>query len=326
MFEGCLSLCDQNSRMIAFRKFLNKKSLRAVTGEFLATLIFVLFSVGSTVNWEEVDDQPLPASRLLISISFGLSYAVMVKCFSDISGAHINPAVTLAMVFTRRLNIVKAFIYLVAQCLGATAGSAILFVVTPESVRGRLGVTWVSSSLTVFQAFMVELLITFQMIFVVYATSDPKSTHLKGSAAVDIGLSISIGHLFAVPYTGASMNPARSLGPAIVTGFWEDHWVYWVGPILGAIIAAALHKYFLHPSLKKPLLDGVSEKEEGADMLQATNMDESNQPESFGGIADLEVDESNRLESLNDINIENPADNESDLFSTGKKNEALSAV
>ncbi|KAJ8360725.1 hypothetical protein SKAU_G00172500 [Synaphobranchus kaupii] len=308
-------LRDQNCSMIAFRKFLTKKSLRAVTGEFLATLIFVLFSLGSTVSWEEVEEQRLPASRLLISICFGLSVAAMVKCFSEISGAHINPAVTLAMVFTRRLNVVRALFYLCAQCLGATAGSGILFMVTPESVRGRLGVTWVSSSLTVFQAFMVELLITFQMVFVVFATSDPKSTRIKSSAAVDVGLSISIGHLFAVPYTGASMNPARSLGPAIVTGYWEDHWVYWVGPILGAIIAAALHKYFLHPSLKKPAVDGelVLEKanEEAEDTFQAVDMDmdENNEPESFNSIVDI-TDENNRLDSLNGINIENPVDDE----------------
>ncbi|XP_061074714.1 aquaporin-4-like [Conger conger] len=301
--------------MIAFRKFLNKKSLRAITGEFLATLVFVLFSVGSTVRWEEVEEQQLPAARLLISICFGISFAVMVKCFSDISGAHLNPAVTLAMVLTRKFNIIKAFFYLLAQCLGATAASGILFVVTPESVRGHLGVTWVSSRISVFQGFIMELLITFQMIFVVFATSDPKSKRLKSAAAVDIGISVTIGHLFAVPYTGASMNPARSLGPAIITGNWDDHWVYWLGPILGAVIAAVLHKYFLHPSLKKPAVDGdrVSEKarEDAEGNLQAVDTEESFMEMAM---------------SLNTINIKIPADDQSDLFSTEKKNEAQSSV
>ncbi|KAG9353124.1 hypothetical protein JZ751_017700 [Albula glossodonta] len=292
--------------MIAFKKFLNKRSLRAVVGEMMATQTFVMFSLASTVNWADMTEPPQDASRLLISVCFGLSVAAMVKCFSDISGAHINPAVTLAMVFTRKLHLVRAFFYLCAQCLGAIAGCGILYVVTPEAVRGNLGVTSLGPNLTVFQGFLVELTITFQMVFTVVATSDPSSTKVEAAAAL------------TVPYTGASMNPARSLGPAVVTRQWDNHWVYWVGPILGSLTAAALHKYFLHPSLKKPAAgeQDVAEKykEEEMETFQAVDLElgEDNDPESFNNIVDMEMDENNAL-----FETEKPEDE----FFNGNNNE-----
>ncbi|XP_061074717.1 aquaporin-4-like [Conger conger] len=235
--------------MFALREVLTKRFLRAITGEFVATLIFILVGLSST-KWAGKEDTPESSTLLLISLCFGLSITTMVFCFSRISGAHINPAVTVAMVFSRKMNMDKAFFYLAAQCLGAIAGTAILYVVTPKAEGGPFGVTMLNADVSLLQGVAVELLITFQLVFTVFATCDPQYSEFQGTAALAIGFAVAIGHLFAVPYTGASMNPARSLGPAIMAWNWESHWVYWVGPIAGGLIAAILYKYLCHPHLQ----------------------------------------------------------------------------
>lgn len=138
-------MCRLESVMAAFKGIWTKGFWRAVSGEFLATLIFVLLSLGSTINWSTDKENPPPADLVLISLCFGLSIATMVQCFGHISGGHINPAVTAAMVVTRKLSLAKAVFYLMAQCLGAIAGAGILYLVTPSTVRGGFGVTTVST-------------------------------------------------------------------------------------------------------------------------------------------------------------------------------------
>lgn len=136
--------------MTAFKGIWTKSFWRAVSGEYLATLIFVLLGLGSTMNWAAGQEKPPPADLVLISLCFGLSIATMVQCFGHISGGHINPAVTAAMVVTGKLSLAKAVFYVVAQCLGAVTGAGILYLVTPAAVRGSFGVTTVMwTSLTV---------------------------------------------------------------------------------------------------------------------------------------------------------------------------------
>ncbi|XP_030607652.1 aquaporin-4 isoform X1 [Archocentrus centrarchus] len=248
-----LSWCNCQNIMAAFKGIWTKDFWRAVSGEYLATLIFVLLGLGSTINWAAGEAEPPPADLVLISLCFGLTIATMVQCFGHISGGHINPAVTAAMVVTRKLSLAKAVFYVAAQCLGAVTGAGILYLVTPTAVRGFLGVTTVNSTISVGHGLLVEFLITFELVFTVFATCDPKRTDLGGSASLAIGIAVVIGHLFAIPYTGASMNPARSFGPAMVTLNFENHWVYWVGPILGGILAASLYEYLYcpDPEIKK---------------------------------------------------------------------------
>ncbi|XP_049910141.1 aquaporin-4-like isoform X1 [Epinephelus moara] len=241
------SCCPQDKIMTAFKGIWTQEFWRCVGAEFFAMLLFVLLSLGSTINWGAVEKDPHPPDLVLISLCFGLTIATMVQCFSHISGAHINPAVTAAMVVTRKLSLAKAVFFLLAQCTGAIVGAAILYGITPASVRGSMGITTVNMSISVGNALVVELFITFQLVFTVFATCDNKRSDLKGSSALAIGLSVCIGHLFAIPYTGASMNPARTFGPAMVTWCWENHWVYWVGPTLGGTLAGALYEYLFCP-------------------------------------------------------------------------------
>uniref|UniRef100_A0A3B5QW08 Aquaporin 4 n=1 Tax=Xiphophorus maculatus TaxID=8083 RepID=A0A3B5QW08_XIPMA len=219
-----LSCSNRQSIMVAFKGIWTKSFWRAVSGEYLASVVFVLLSLGSTINWHAGEENPPPNDLVLISLCFGLSIATMVQCFGHISGGHINPAVTAAMVVSRKLSLAKGVFYVVAQCLGAITGAGILYAVTPADVRGYLGVTMVSLG----HALLVELLITFELVFTIFATCDPKRTDLSGSASLTIGFAVAIGHLFAV---------------------------YWLGPILGGILAAALYEYLYcpDPEVKKRL-------------------------------------------------------------------------
>ncbi|XP_075069559.1 aquaporin-4 isoform X2 [Mixophyes fleayi] len=235
--------------MVACKGVWTQPFWKAVTGEFLAMLIFVFLSVGSTINWSSKDN-PQPADLVLISLCFGLSIATLVQCFGHISGGHINPAVTIAMVCMRKISIAKSAFYIVAQCLGAIAGAGILYLVTPSKVIGNLGVTKVNELLSPGHGLLVELIITFQLLFTICASCDSKRNDITGSVALAIGFSVAIGHLFAINYTGASMNPARSFGPAVIMNIWENHWVYWVGPVIGAVLAGTLYEYIFCPDVE----------------------------------------------------------------------------
>ncbi|XP_068093401.1 aquaporin-4 isoform X2 [Hyperolius riggenbachi] len=232
--------------MVACKGVWTQPFWKAVTGEFLAMFIFVLLSLGSTINWS-TKEKPQPADLVLISLCFGLSIATMVQCFGHISGGHINPAVTVAMLCMRRISIAKSAFYIIAQCLGAIAGAGILYLVTPSDVAGDLGVTEVNDKLSAGHGLLVELIITFQLLFTICASCDAKRGDISGSVALAIGFSVSIGHLFAIPYTGSSMNPARSFGPAVIMNKWQNHWVYWVGPVIGGVLAGCLYEYVLCP-------------------------------------------------------------------------------
>lgn len=232
--------------MVACKGIWTQSFWKAVSGEFIGMLIFVLLSLGSTINWSK-EENPLPADLVLIALCFGLSIATMVQCFGHISGGHINPAVTIAMLCTRKISLAKSIFYIIAQCLGAIAGAGILYLITPANVAGNLGITTIEGRLSAGHGLLIELIITFQLVFTIFASCDSKRMDLTGSVALAIGFSVAIGHLFAINYTGASMNPARSFGPAVIKGKWDNHWIYWIGPIIGAVIAGGLYEYVYCP-------------------------------------------------------------------------------
>uniref|UniRef100_A0A4W3GSL3 Aquaporin 4 n=1 Tax=Callorhinchus milii TaxID=7868 RepID=A0A4W3GSL3_CALMI len=225
--QKCSQLCNCETIMTAFKGIWTQPFWKAVSAEFLAMLIFVLLSLGSTIRWNGKDQ---PMDLVLVSLCFGLSIATMVQCFGHISGGHVNPAVTAAMVCTRKLSLAKGLFYVVAQCLGAITGAGILYLITPSSVAGGLGVTKVNKQLSAGHGLLVEIFITFQLVLTIFATCDPKREDLKGSSALAIGFSVAIGHMFAI---------------------------YWVGPLIGGIVAAALYDYLFCPdkALKDPFKD-----------------------------------------------------------------------
>lgn len=210
---------------------------RAVGAELLGTLILTMIGCGSVVTWD--DDGKL----VQIALCFGLSVATAVWIIGHVSGGHINPAVTVAFFVTRRISLARAIFYLLSQCVGAIIGAAVLYGVTPASHRhnGSLGLTKVNPELTGAQAFGVEFFITLVLVLTVFASCDKRRKDLNGSFPLSIGLSVTMCHLFAIQYTGSSMNTARSFGPAVIMNYWEYHWVYWLGPLLGGLVAGLLY-------------------------------------------------------------------------------------
>ena len=144
--------------------------------------------------------------------------------------------------FSLQIGVLKGLLYVVAQCLGAIVGAGILAILIPGEA-GTNSLTNVSAG----QGFGIEFIITMVLVLVVFAAAadENNSGSVKGSAPLAIGLSITTCHLFAIPLTGSSMNPARTLGPSVVFNSWANHWVYWVGPILGGITAALIYQLVL---------------------------------------------------------------------------------
>lgn len=209
---------------------------RAVVAEFFGTLFLVLLGCGA------IENNGKDISIVQISLTFGLIYGSMVWCFNHVSGGHFNPAVSVAAMVCRRASVVRGLFFIIAQCVGAIAGAGILRGLTAHD-DAAMGVTTIKGNLTEAQGFGIELLITFVLVFVVLASTDDKRCDLGGSAPLSIGLAVVAGHLYAFPYTMASQNPARTFGPAVVQNSWANHWVYWVGPIIGGLVAALVYEY-----------------------------------------------------------------------------------
>ncbi|NXA67576.1 AQP2 protein, partial [Mohoua ochrocephala] len=229
-------------RSIAFTK--------AVFAEFLATLVFVLFGLGSALNWPSA---PAP-STLQIALAFGLAIGTLVQALGHVSGAHINPAVTLGCLLGSQLSLLRALFYVVAQLLGGVVGAAILHEITPADSREGLALNKLHNETTTGQAVTVELFLTFQLVLCVFASTDERREDNLGSPALSIGLSVAVGHLLGIRYTGCSMNPARSFAPApgwvLLTPLFSPPQVFWVGPLIGAAAASILYNYILFPQAK----------------------------------------------------------------------------
>ncbi|XP_050396609.1 aquaporin AQPAe.a isoform X1 [Patella vulgata] len=229
----------QRTRMVtSLDDIQSMRFWKAVIAEFLGTLLLVLVACGSCI--ELIDG--VKSSIVQIALCFGLSVATIVWNIAHISGGHINPAVTAGMLAARKISLARAVFYLLFQLVGAIVGAGILLGLTPDGYHGSLGMTTVSPKIDVGKAVGVEFMITFILVFTVFASCDGKRKDIKGSVPLTIGLSVTMCHLFAIQYTGSSMNTARSLGPALVMGNWDKHYVYWIGPLLGGVVAGLLYE------------------------------------------------------------------------------------
>ncbi|XP_075067491.1 aquaporin-4-like [Mixophyes fleayi] len=227
--------------MTAFKGIWTRQFWTSMAGEFLAVFLFLVVSLGSTAGM----NIPGP-SDTHIAFCFGLSIAILIHCFGHICEAFLNPAVAVAMICTRKITVATGIFYIITQCVAAIAGAGVVALITPQD-KWPVGITKEHDTVTHGQALLVETLITFQLVFTIFASCDKKRKDIKVPIPLIIGLSVTIGHLFAIQYTGASMNPARSLATSAVFNRWDNHWIYWIGPLMGAILAAFIYEYIFCP-------------------------------------------------------------------------------
>jgi aquaporin NIP len=207
--------------------------VRRSLAEALGTFALVACGCGAIV----VDAATGALGHLGVAASFGLVIMVMIAALGHVSGAHFNPAVTLAFAWIRHFPWRDVPFYIAGQLVGAVAGALTLRALFGSA--GGLGATLPAGP--PFQAFGIEILLTAVLMFVITAVAT--DTRAVGQlAALAIGGTVALDALWGGPVTGASMNPARSFGPALVSGLWHAHWVYLLGPLLGATLGAALYQ------------------------------------------------------------------------------------
>lgn len=173
-----------------------------------------------------------------IAFAHGLVLAVMIYATAHISGAHINPAVTISMWATKRMKSAEAVKYIISQLAGASVAA---FLLTGIYSSVAPSVNNLAAGVSVGQGLLIEIVLTFFLVFIIFATAVDKKNSSR-HAALAIGFVLIFDHIIGLSLTGASMNPARTFGPALASGMWANHLLYWVGPIIGALIAAFLYQ------------------------------------------------------------------------------------
>jgi len=185
-------------------------------------------------------------SIIMIALAHGAAIGLMVYAFGHISGAHINPAVTIPMMITKKISVADGIGYIIFQLIGAVVAAFSLKAILPEiGAKVNFGTQGGPSELlnnSVMAGITVEIILTFFLVTVIFLTAVHKKAP-AGIHGISIGGMVFLLHIVGVPLTGASMNPARTFGPAVVSGFWELHWLYWLAPIIGGIIAGVIMNY-----------------------------------------------------------------------------------
>lgn len=217
-----------------------------VAAEFVGTTLFI-FAVSSSVVIPLAYLQANPGVTSLVTAFIqGLTLVAVVSIFSWVSGSHFNPAITGFSMFTRQMNFILGLFYIAAQCVGAILGAAIFRGVASLWRTGELSAVGIGPGVSVGQAFLLEFMITTILLMVVLATSVDTRQGVYILAPVPIGFSVLIGVLIARTLTGASMNPARALGPAVVSGVWNHQWLYWVAPFASVIFVSVMYYLLFH--------------------------------------------------------------------------------
>ncbi len=221
---------------------MSKKCLAEFIGTF--TLIFV--GVGAIHNSA---DPTAGVGLLGVALAHGLAIAVMVSATGAISGGHLNPAVTFGILVGGKIKPMDAVAYWISQLAGGVAAGLLLLCIYGADGKEIVakGTPDLGQGVSAGTGILVELVLTFFLVFVVYGTAvDARAPKIEGLA---IGLTVALDILFGGPLTGAAMNPARTFGPAMASGHWANHLVYWIGPMAGGALAGLVYGRFL---IKEP--------------------------------------------------------------------------
>jgi MIP family channel proteins len=217
---------------------LNRELIRRSAAECIGTFALVTAGCGAIM----VNAQTAALTHVGIALTFGFIITVMIAATGHISGAHFNPAVTIVFAITRHFPWREVVYYVAAQIIGAVLGAVTLRLLIGD--MKALGTTMPSGS--VLQSFGLEVLLTAVLMFVIISVAtDTKA--IGTPAALAIGFTVALDALWGGSISGASMNPARSFGPALIAGIWEHQWVYLLAPIIGAAIGAALYQWIREP-------------------------------------------------------------------------------
>ena len=214
--------------------------------ELIGTMVLVLIGCGTAVI--AGSSVGVPAAYVGIAFAFGIAVLAMVYAIGGISGCHINPAITISMLVARKISVKDAAFYVVFQCIGAIIGAGILYVIAIGNPSYSLTTIGLGankfSTYSLASALIAEIVLTFIFVLVVHGSTHERVP--KGFAGLSIGLTLVMIHLVGIPITGTSVNPARSLGPAIFVGgdALTQLWVFWVAPIIGGIIAALVWRAY----------------------------------------------------------------------------------
>jgi MIP family channel proteins len=237
--------------LVAFR-LVDEADLRRCVAEFVGTFTLIFIGGGAGI----VSGQDIVA----VALANGLAIGIMVTNLGHISGGHFNPAITLGFLATKRIEARLAVLYWAFQLLGAIVAALILRGIFAHGLF--LGSVPHAPGIGDGKALLIEIVLTFFLVWAVWATAvDPRGA-FKSIAGLAIGLTITMDVFMGGPLTGAAMNPARAFGPEIVGNFWGEGWIYWLGPAIGALLAALSYDYlYLRPT--RPAV--VGEPESGID-------------------------------------------------------------
>jgi len=212
---------------------------KPLIAEFIGTFALIFIGAGAIC----LDVTKGGVGLVGIALAHGLAIAVMVSAVGHISGGHLNPAVTIGAWVAKKISTPNAVGYILAQLAGATVAACKLKYLYPALAAAptALGTPMLASTLTFGQGICVEAILTFFLVFVVFGTGiDPRGSKIGGLA---IGLAVTMDILMGGPLTGAAMNPARAFGPALVSGYWMNQSLYWIGPIAGGLLAGLIYKW-----------------------------------------------------------------------------------
>lgn len=222
-------------------------ALRRGVAEFVGAFALTFVGVGAIAAG---------ADLVGVALAHGLVIAVMASAVGHISGGHFNPAVTFGFLVTGRMALPLAVVYWVAQFAGAVLAALFLTELLPDSLTDpvKLGAPALAAGIGVGDGVVLEAVLTFFLVWVIFATAADERGTFKSIAGLAIGSTITLGVLFAGPLTGAAMNPSRAFGPQLVGGHWADGWIWYLGPLLGAAAAAVLYEFlYLRPLRPVPV-------------------------------------------------------------------------
>ncbi|MFI5250985.1 MAG: aquaporin [Bacteroidota bacterium] len=211
--------------------------------EFIGTFTLIFVGIASIV---------VNAGLVGVALAHGLAIAVMVSAMGYVSGGFFNPAVVVGGLVGGKISLIDSIAYIITELIGGAAGAFAVKVIFPAAMVDavKLGTPMLASGVEFLPGILMELIMTFFLVIVVYGTAiDPRGP--KPVAGLIIGLTITLDIIVGGPITGGSMNPARTFGPAIVGGYWTDHIVYWIGPLAGAILAALCYTKIIGKDAEK---------------------------------------------------------------------------